>query len=318
MNNIFELVEQPGEDIFSQRRDPNDARLGEIVPPVKYEEADVVIVGCPQDEGVRRGDGRTGAALAPDAIRREFYKFTPFGISVKIFDAGNIIVADSLEETHDAYQTVVKQILKDGKKVIGLGGGNDISFPAGAAIADVFGAGNWIAVNVNAQFDVRAERERNSGTAYRQLLEEKLLRPDYLYEVAYQTQLASPVYYRYLQNLNVNLISLEQLRSRTEADYEVRELMKQKFINHSSSLNSFFGFALNAVRMSDAPGVSAPNPTGLRAGELITLVKFAASLVNTRVIEFTEVNPKFDIDSRTVKLVAVAMHRFCAALSKKG
>jgi formiminoglutamase len=121
-----------------------------------------------------------------------------------------------------------------------------------------------------------------------------------------------------LQNLNVNLISLEQLRSHTEADYEVRELMKQKFINHSSSLNSFFGFALNAVRMSDAPGVSAPNPTGLRAGELITLVKFAASLVNTRVIEFTEVNPSFDVDSRTVKLVAVAMHRFCAALSKKG
>jgi formiminoglutamase len=318
MDNIFELVERPGEEIFFQRRDPNDMRLGEIVPQVRYEEADVVIVGCPEDEGVRRNGGREGAALAPDMIRREFYQFTPFGIGVKIFDAGNVTLAGSLEETHDAYQAVITQILKDGKKVINLGGGNDVSYPAGAAIADVVGAGNWIAVNVNPQFNVRAERERSSGTVYRQLLEEKLLRPDYFYEVAYQTQLASPVYYRYLQNLNVNLISLEQLRSRTEADYEVRELMKQKFINHSSSLNSFFGFALNAVRMSDAPGVSAPNPTGLRAGELITLVKFAASLVNTRVIEFTEVNPKFDIDNRTVKLVAVAMHRFCAALSKKG
>jgi formiminoglutamase len=213
---------------------------------------------------------------------------------------------------------VITEFLKDGKKIISLGGGNDISYPDGAAMADVFGAGNWMAINVDAHFDVRLDKERSNGTPYRQLLDEKLIRPDYLYEVGFQTQLASPVYYRYLQNLNVNLVSLEQLRSRTETDYEVRELMKQKFINHSSSLNSFFNFDLNVVRMSDAPGVSAPNPTGLRAGELITLVKYAASLINTRIIEFTEVNPNFDIDNRTVKLVAVAMHRFCAALSKKG
>jgi formiminoglutamase len=316
MSNIFELVERPNEELFFRRNDPNDVRLGEIVPNVKYEDAGVVIIGCPEDEGVRRNNGREGAALAPDAIRREFYRFTPFGISARIFDAGNIRVEGSLEETHDAYQTVIGQILKDGKKVISLGGGNDISYPAGASMASTFGAGNWIGISVDAQFNVRAATERNSGTAYRQLLEEKLLRPDYFYEVAYQTQLASPVYYRYLQNLNVNLISLEQIRSRTEADYEIRELMKQKFINHSSSLNSFFSFALDAVRMADAPGVTLPNPTGLRAGELITLVKFAANLVNTRIIEFTEVNPNFDIDNRTVKLVAVAMHRFCAALSK--
>ncbi|HLL99592.1 MAG TPA: formimidoylglutamase [Pyrinomonadaceae bacterium] len=320
MNNIFESVERTlDEDVFFRRGDPNDVRLGEIVPQVRYEEARVVIVGCPGDEGVRRSGGREGTALAPDAIRREFYKFTPFGISARIFDAGNIKVeGSSLEETHEAYRALVSQILKDGKRVIGLGGGNDVSYPAGAAMAETFGAGNWIATNVDAHFDVRADLERNSETAYRQLLEEKLLRSDYLYEVAYQTQLASPVYYRYLQNLNVNLISLEQLRSRTEADYEVRELMKQKFVNHSSSLNTFFGFDLTAVRMSDAPGVTTPNPTGLRAGELITLVKFAASLINTRIIQFAEVNPLFDIDSRTVKLVAVAMHRFCAALSKKG
>ncbi|HEX9963306.1 MAG TPA: formimidoylglutamase [Pyrinomonadaceae bacterium] len=316
MNNIFELVERPNEELFFKRNDPNDVRLGEIVPNVKYEDAGVVVIGCPEDEGVRRNNGREGASLAPDAIRREFYRFTPFGISARIFDAGNIRVEGSLEETHDAYQTVLAQILKDGKKIISLGGGNDISYPAGASMAATFGAGNWIGINVDAQFNVRAARERNSGTAYRQLLEEKLLRPDYFYEVAYQTQLASPVYYRYLQNLNVNLISLEQIRSRTEADYEIRELMKQKFINHSSSLNSLFSFALDAVRMADAPGVTLPNPTGLRAGELITLVKYAANLVNTRIIEFTEVNPNFDIDHRTVKLVAVAMHRFCAALGK--
>lgn len=319
MSNIFELVEPASEELFFKRNDPQDPSLGEIVSKTKYEEAQTVIIGCTVEEGVKRRSGRDGVSLAPDAIRREFYKFTPFGIGIKIFDAGNLKIEteSSLEETHAAFLNVIKQFLKDGKKIICLGGG-DISYPDGAAMAETYGAGNWMAINVDAQFDVHAAREKNNGTAFRQLLDEKLLRPDYFYEVAYQTQLASPFHYRYLQNLNVNLISLEQLRSHEDADYEVRELMKQKFINHSSALSAFFGFDLGAVRMSDAPGVSFPNPTGLRAGELITLVKFAASLVNTRLIEFTEVNPKFDVDRRTVKLVAVAMHRFCAALSKKG
>jgi Arginase/agmatinase/formimionoglutamate hydrolase, arginase family len=314
----FEQLEPVSEEIFYHRNDPQDVRLGEIVPKTKYEEADVVIIGCPQDEGVRRNKGREGARLAPEAIRREFYKFTPFGIRVKIFDAGNVKIGKTLEETHETHKAAVAKILEDGKKIISLGGGNDISYPDGAAMAQVFGAENWLAVNVDAHFDVRADEVRNSGTPYRQLLEENLLRPDYFYEAAYQTQLASPVYFRYLQSKGVNLISLEQIRSREHADEELRELIKQKFINHSSSLNTFFGFDLDAVRASDAPGVSAPNPTGLRAGELITIVKFAATLTNTKMIEFTEVNPNFDIDNRTAKLVAVAMHRFCSNINRRG
>jgi formiminoglutamase len=179
-------------------------------------------------------------------------------------------------------------------------------------MSEVFGKSNWIAINIDAHFDVRADQPRNSGTPYRQLLEEHLLRPDYFYEIGFQPQLASPVYYRYLRDLGVNLISLDQLRSRESADLEIRESVRQKFISHSSSLSTFFGFDLDAVRSSEAPGVSAPNPFGLRAGEFLTLVQFAAKLTNTKIIEFTEVNPNFDIDNRTAKLVAVGMHKFCA------
>ena len=72
---------------------------------------------------------------------------------------------------------------------------------------------------------------------------------------------------------------------------------------------------MDAVRSADSPGVSAPSPLGLRAGEFIQLVKYAASLANTKLIEFSEVNPKYDIDDRTAKLVAVEMHRFCTGVS---
>ena len=312
MSDNFQNLTRAEEKLFFRKNDRNDVRLGEIVPETKYEESNIVIIGCPQDEGVKRNNGRVGAALAPDAIREHFYQLTPFGINLKICDLGNIVNQNSLEETHEALTSIVKKVLEDGKKIIVLGGGNDISYADGRAMSEVFGAGNWLGVNVDAHFDVCIADERNSETAYRQLLEEKLIRPDYFYEIGYQTHFASPVYYRYLQDLGVNLSSLEQIRSRETADLELREMMRQKFIHHSQSLSTFFGFDLNAVRSSDAPGTSAPSPLGLRAGEFITLVKFAASLSNTKVIEFTEVNPNFDADNRTTKLVAIAMHRFCS------
>lgn len=181
-------------------------------------------------------------------------------------------------------------------------------------MSEIFGPDGWIGVNIDAHLDVRLAEQRNSGTPYRQLLDEGLLKPTYFYEVGYQTHFTSPIYYEYIRSLGVNRISLEMVRSRVEADLELKELIRQKFIAHSSSLRTFFGFDMDAVRMADAPGVSAPSPLGLRAGEFIQLVKYAASLANTKIVEFTEVNPKYDIDDRTAKLVAIGMHRFCTGV----
>lgn len=318
MSEFFEAAKRPDEDLYFTTSDRNDVRLSEVVSAAEkdYEAADIVIIGCPSDEGVRRGRGREGAALAPDEIRREFYKLTPFGITAKVFDFGNTIAGANLEETHAAHCRLVTRFLRDGKKVITLGGGNDVSYPDGCAMAEVFGKENWIAISVDAHFDAGAEETHTNTTQYRRLLEEKLLRPDYFYEIAYQPHYVSPVYFRYLQNLGVNMVSLEQLRSRETADMEVRELVRQKFINHSSSLSTFFSFDLCAIRSSDAPGVTAPSAIGLRSGEFLTLVQFAAKLVNTKVIEFSEMNPNFDEDGRTAQIVAIAMHKFCSSMTR--
>lgn len=317
MSDIFAQTVRPDPDLFFTRNDKNDPRLGEIVQsdPEHYETAEIVIVGCPQDEGVRRNNGRAGAAEAPSAIRDQFYRLTTFNIKKKVFDLGNVIIGGTLEETHETHFEVVSQLLRDGKRIIVLGGGNDISYPDGVAMADVFGPEWWIGVNIDSHLDVRIAEQRNSGTPYRQLLKGKHLLPSYFYEVGYQTHFCSPVYYEYLRESGVHRISLEMLRSRAEADIEIKEQIRQKFIAHSSSLNTFFGFDMDVVRSADAPGTSTPSPLGLRAGEFIQLVKYAASLANTKIIEFTEVNPTFDVDNRTTKLVAIGMHRFCSGVA---
>jgi len=317
MADIFEKTTRPKSDLFFSRNDKNDPRLGEIVGRDQndYAAANLVILGCPQDEGVRRNYGRPGAEHGPAAIREQFYKLTPFNIKQKIVDIGDVKIGSSLEDTHETHFEIVSQLLRDGKRIIVLGGGNDISYPDGCAMAEVFGPEWWIGINIDSHLDVRVAEQRNSGTPYRQLLEEGRLLPQYFYEVAFQTHFCSPVYYDYIRSLGVNRISLELLRSRAEADLELKESIKQKFIGHSSSLNTFFGFDMDAVRSADAPGTSAPSPLGLRNSEFIQLVKYAASLANTKIIEFSEVAPKYDSDSRTSKLVAIAMHRFCSGVS---
>ncbi len=317
MADMFDLTTRPNADLFSSRNDPNDPRLGEIVArePADYPGADIVILGCPQDEGVRRNNGRTGAEHGPAAIRQQFYKLTPFNIKKRVVDIGDIRIQGTLEDTHDIHFQIVCQLLRDGKRVIVLGGGNDISYPDGCAMAEVFGPEWWIGINIDSHLDVRIADQRNSGTPYRQLLEEGRLLPQYFYEVAFQSHYCSPIYYDYIRQLGVHRISLELLRSRSEADLELKENIKQNFIGHSRSLNTFFGFDMDAVRSADAPGTSAPSPLGLRNGEFIQLVKYAASLANTKIIEFSEMNPKYDIDNRTAKLVAIAMHRFCSGVA---
>ncbi|MBP6003159.1 MAG: formimidoylglutamase [Pyrinomonadaceae bacterium] len=317
MSNIFDLTARPDAALFFSANDKNDPRLGEFVHSDErhYAAADLVILGFPQDEGVRRRDGRVGAAEAPDKIREQFYRLTTFNIRKKIFDLGNTKTDGSLEDAHANHTAVVAQLLRDGKRVIVLGGGGDVSYPDGVAMAEVFGPEWWIGINIDSHLDVRLAPERNSGTAFRQLIEEKHLLPTYFYEAGYQSHLTSPTYYDYIRTLGIHRISLELLRSRSEADLELKDQIRQKFIGHSSSLNTFFGFDLSVVRTADAPGTSSPSPLGLRAGELIQLVKYAASLANTKIIEFTEVNPRFDVDDRTTKLVAIAMHRFCTGVA---
>ena len=317
MTKIFENTIRPESTLFFERKDLNDPRLGEVVGREEsdYSGSDIIILGCPQDEGVRRSGGRVGAADAPDAIREQFYRLTTFNIKKRVFDLGNVMIGQTLEQAHDTLTAVVTQILQDGKRIIVLGGGNDISYASGRAMAEVFGPECWIGVNIDSHLDVRIAEQRNSGTPYRQLLEEKLLLPTYFYEVGFQTHFCSPVYYEYIRSLGVHRISLELLRSRAEADVELKEMIREKFIGHSSSLNTFFGFDMDAVRSADAPGTSAPSPLGLRNGEFIQLVKYAASLANTKIIEFTEVNPVYDVDNRTTKLVAIGMHRFCTGVA---
>jgi len=303
---ILDLTSRPDPDLFFRRQDPNDQRLGEVVEhdPIAYENADYVIVGYPVDEGVRRNSGRTGASQGPEAIRRALYRLVapPTLGRQALFDIGDTIPGKTLENTHERHQRVMERLLSDGKRVIALGGGNDMSYPDCAALAST--TMNVLAFNIDSHYDVRADSPRNSGTPYRQLLEEKLIQPTRFYQLANKPVANSPDYESYLRDLRVGLYPLDEMRQ-----IGIEPLFKDIFARHSADA-IFWGFDMDSIRQQDAPGVSAGYPVGLTAEEAVLIAEIAGADTATRVFEISELNPEFDIDNQTSKLAAMMIAHF--------
>lgn len=268
-----------------------------------YPEATHVIVGCPQDEGVRRNNGRPGAAEAPHEIRAHLYRLqTPLHSGIQLFDAGDISDTDSLETAHEALTKTVSRFLKDGKKVIVLGGGNDISYADVRALSSV--EKDISTINIDGHLDMRIADEMTSGTPYRKLIEDGYLEAKHFYEFGIRPESNSSFYLENAEKLGGQIYLLPQLLE----NGVVKSF--QKILNEISQRPFFLGLDMDSVQAADAPGVSASSPTGFSGREVMQLIHLARQKENLRLFEITEVNPKFDIDNRTVKLAAQLIYRF--------
>ena len=297
---IWKRLDPVDEGLLYSRKDPNDTRLGDVVlrDQALYPQASVVVVGCPQDVGVRRNGGRIGARHAPAEIRRALYRYAVSEAHehLRLFDAGDVTIGETLEITHDTLREVVRSFLADGKAVVVLGGGNDISYPDCSALASL--AKDVLVVNVDRHLDVRADQPRNSGTAYRQLLEEGRIRAELFHEVGTNSFANSQTYRRYVEERGAHIHYLGDLRE-AGVGATVRGIVQR-----SRADAIFWGFDLDVVHAAEAPGVSDPSPMGLTAREVCEIADVAAGEERTRIIEVTEVNPTHDIGGITSKLAA--------------
>lgn len=288
--------------LFYRRGDPLDRRLGDLVAhdPAAYARAAVVILGFPSDEGVRRNGGRPGAAEAPAAVRRCLYRLGVAGLEgLAIVDMGDTDPGESLEAAHGRHRETVGRMIADGKRLICIGGGNDLAYPDVAGLADA--APPALAINVDAHYDVRADTPRNSGTPYRQLLEGGHLAPERLCILGTQPFANSPAYSAYLAERGVRAVSLREARMRGLA------ATARGLIHDAHGGAVFWGLDMDVVCAADAPGVSAPNPLGMSGAELCELAELAGADPRTRLVEISEVCPAHDIDQRTSRLAAVAI-----------
>lgn len=301
---VFDALILP--EMPEQSHDDNDVLLRDIVSLSHdfYKDATHVIVGCPQDIGVRRNHGRPGAAQAPDAIRQFLYKLKPPTDSsrVRLVDLGNIDANQDLRLIHESLHKVVKKALAGGKTVMVLGGGNDISLPDAKAVHDVFPG--YVAINMDAHLDMRRSGSIHSGTPYRNLIDNRNLDPKCFWEIGIQPWANSPKYLDEAEALGVHIHTLGEIERTGKGHF---------FDSLFTMLDGdplFAGLDMDCVRASDAPGVSAPSPVGFTAQDILNFAARCRSYGETALFEISEVNPEMDIDNRTARLAALTLYTF--------
>ncbi|MDZ4224969.1 MAG: arginase family protein [bacterium] len=252
-----------------------------------------VLIGAPDDRGVAVVGGRVGAKEGPAAIRRELGKKIPCN------DAGDISIAPTQEKTYQNLREKISALHRKKTFPILLGGGHDLSFGSLSGFLDVFPEGGII--NIDPHLDARPISEDgkiSSGSAYRLLLEKKALKGKQLMEWGYRMECNQPANFNYLKEKGVQLVPWPD-------DYDPIEAAKKNLPPFARSFPALaVSFDMDSIQKDFAPGVSAPAQIGYTAEQAVALVQLLRQFPNLKQFEIMEVNPRFDIEDRTVQLAA--------------
>jgi formiminoglutamase len=303
----------------------DDPRLGEIVKnwrgkAPKFSKGQAVLVGFPQDEGVRRNHGRPGAALAPHEIRQCLYRLTPWdaenNIDLAVYhpvDMGNVRVAGSLEESQADLGVVVSSILAQGAIPVVIGGGHETAY--GHYLGYIAGSRPVGIINIDAHLDVRpclSGQRGHSGSPFRQALEhptEPLPGKRYICLGA-QPHAVSRAHWQYARKQGCTV----------RWCHELRDSLEQQFLREIDQLSSagcqvYVSLDADVIQLADVPGVSAPNPTGLTGAAVASLARWAGKSPSVSSFDLVEISPPCDVNGQSSRWAALILWNFLIGLA---
>jgi formiminoglutamase len=282
----------------------DDPRIGRLLGSrlAKGGSPEAVILGFPSDEGVRRNGGRVGAAEGPTAIRRVLYRMAPDprfdpleDLVSHTSDLGDLQTAGDVEQDQQNLGEALAPYLERGAFAIVLGGGHETSY--GHFLGYVRAHRQVEILNWDAHADVRelSPGQAHSGSPFRQAMED----PSHAcrrYSVAgLQAHSVARAHLKFVAGQGRTLW----------ADQLSTETVDELYLGLTTP--ALVSFDLDAVHQSDAPGVSAPNPNGLRS-ELWLYAAYAAGRAPAVAsADVVELNPRVDRDGQTARLAALTV-----------
>ena len=285
---------------WTGRTDPHDGDAGTRWHHVMQHGSEcppdaVALLGLASDEGVRRNQGRPGAAEGPDALRRALCNL-PVLEPINLIDLGDIECRDGdLESAQARYADVASQT--EGL-VIGLGGGHEIAWASYQALRLRKPDAKIGILNFDAHFDLRFEEQATSGTSFRAALEDNPGLTDYCVLGISDSS-----------NTRALFEAADQLKVRYTRDEELTSLYLADALDEMEEWlrtidDLYLTICLDVFPVATAPGVSAPASRGVSLEIVEWLVGQAVISGKLRIADIAELNPTYDIDSRTARLAA--------------
>ena len=254
------------------------------------------IVGFQCEEGVRRNNGRLGAAQAPDALRGELAKL-PWRIAEgkRLVDVGNIECQDNhLEQAQQQLGDAVTDLLTKEMTPIILGGGHETAYGHYLGVRKFIGKDTSLGIiNIDAHFDLRSYDEQpSSGTMFKQILDND--KKASYFVAGIQRYGNTQELFNRADELGVTYLYEDEMDSLTEK--------LDQFIDQHDFI--FLTLCTDVLNAAFAPGVSAPSPFGLDPAVVRTIIRKVTAHDKTLSFDISEVNPVLDENNRTVKLGA--------------
>jgi len=304
---------------WSGRRDSAEGaaalRWHEVVHPRDTAAAPVALIGFACDAGVVRNKGRPGAITGPAALRKALANVPVHALDA-VDDLGDVTcAADALEQAQAEFGEVVAGVIGARGVPLGMGGGHEIAYGSYLGLQQaltVAGDGATIGiVNFDAHFDLRAGERSTSGTPFRQILEHAAdngRQVEYLC-IGVSRFANTPALFERARSLGVRWVLDEDTRADRYAALaeELTALLGR--VDHL-----YLTVCLDCFPAAAAPGVSAPAALGIEPALVERLVDLAVASGKLRVADVAELNPKFDIDSRSARLAARLVARIAEGL----
>lgn len=270
----------------------------------------VALLGLPDDLGVKLNSGRPGAAHGPTAFRDALSRYgvcDPVGWNwPSVFDAGDVHPvsgndASALSQTHQRISEASKAIVQAGLFPIAIGGGHDLTFAFVRGVLDGLGLmGKANGLYFDAHLDVR--ETIGSGMPFRRLCEECGVKRLHLH--GYSPFVNSREQFTWFQTHGGRLDPLTVDSDSIQTD-------------PLPPGDLFVSFDMDVFDGSIAPGVSAMNPQGKTAADLMPHVRAAGASLRVRCFDIMELNPTVDEGGRTSRLAAHVFLTFLRGLSDR-
>jgi formiminoglutamase len=255
---------------------------------------------------VRRNNAREGASGAPDAIREALYRLTPdedpafTQLLARTADFGNLALATDLQTSQDRLGKVVAACLAHGTIPLMLGGGHETAY--GHFLGYVHAERDVAVINWDAHPDVRPliDNQGHSGSQFRQALSHTSNRCVGYTVAGLQPHSVSAAHLAFVRDHNGRTVWRRELSS--------NEVIDRLYAAKAGSAGSMMAtFDTDVVDQAFAPGVSAPSTGGITTDLWLHAAYRAGSSPHVHSIDLSEMNPRFDRDGQTARLLAVTV-----------
>jgi len=310
------IYEKTNSNLYSGRTSRQKLYLHEKVACIGFEnlvlnsvDKTFAILGYACDEGVKRNQGRIGAAKGSYAVREQLGKMANhLDDGTQLYDLGSVQCKDgNMEASQDYLSNKVGELLTANAFPILLGGGHDIAYGHFNGIKKHLGPKKSIGIiNFDAHFDLRDNlKGNNSGTPFFQVANDcKKDGSVFKYLCLGIRQDANDsVLFKTAEALGVEYMSNTKF-SMAYAKTVVRTLLD--FIAQVDHL--YVTIDLDGFSSAYAPGVSAPSPIGFSPNVVLESLELIIKSKKLISLDIAEMNPKYDSDSQTAKLAASLVH----------